>query len=41
MRDGAVATCILADLRRWTFPKPSGGRPVTVVFPFIFNSSGS
>jgi len=40
MPEAVVASCILADLRRWTFPKPSGGRAVTVVFPFIFNASG-
>lgn len=40
MRDQTVANCIMGDIRRWMFPKPIGGRAVTVVFPFIFNASG-
>lgn len=40
IQDQGVANCIMTDIRRWKFPSPVGGKEVTVVFPFIFNSSG-
>jgi Ca-activated chloride channel family protein len=35
MSDAAVATCISAAIKRWTFPKPEGGGSVTVAYPFV------
>ena len=34
-----VATCISGVIKRWQFPKPTGGS-VTVTFPFVFNVQG-
>jgi TonB family protein len=39
MDSNAVGSCIVSRIRRWRFPKPDGGS-VTVVYPFIFASSG-
>jgi hypothetical protein len=36
---GAVAACIVAEIRRWQFPKPVGGT-ASVRYPFIFRMSG-
>lgn len=33
--DSDLATCIVDAVRRWTFPKPEGGRDVTVSYPFV------
>jgi len=33
-----VGACIAKAVRRWTFPKPMGGRSVTVVYPFQLSS---
>ncbi len=38
MGSAAVGECIVARLKSWRFPKPSGGS-VTVNFPFIFTPS--
>jgi pSer/pThr/pTyr-binding forkhead associated (FHA) protein len=39
MRSPAVATCILAQIRTWRFPKPVGGN-VNVRYPFVFRIQG-
>jgi hypothetical protein len=36
MHQAGVAECVAAKVRRWTFPKPTGGQDVTVKYPFIF-----
>ena len=33
--DDAVGTCIAAAAGRWLFPKPEGGAPVQVTYPFV------
>ncbi len=38
LRQGSVPQCVLAALRRWTFPKAKGGN-VVVTYPFVFQSS--
>jgi outer membrane biosynthesis protein TonB len=40
MRDDAVRNCLLAEVKTWTFPKPTGGAVVTVDYPFVFESGG-
>ena len=35
----AVAMCISAKIKSWTFPQPKGG-VVVVTYPFIFNTVG-
>jgi len=39
LRSPTVASCILAKIRRWRFPKPVGGA-VQVRYPFIFRIQG-
>ncbi len=39
LHNPAVASCIIAGLQRWQFPKPRGGL-VIVSYPFIFSSVG-
>ena len=39
MPSPAVGRCILGRIRRWRFPKPTGGS-VTVSYPFVFTASG-
>lgn len=36
MRSPAVETCVAGRFLRFTFPKPKGDAPVTVVYPFVF-----
>ncbi len=38
MGNDKVANCIINKMRRWRFPRPSGG-PVGVSFPFVFSAS--
>jgi hypothetical protein len=35
----AVASCVLARIRTWVFPRPEGGS-VTVRYPFVFRAKG-
>lgn len=35
-----VENCLLAEMSRWKFPKPQGGRLVRVIYPLTFNGSG-
>jgi TonB family protein len=39
VRNSEVASCILASIRNWKFPKPRGGS-VTVTYPFVFSTIG-
>lgn len=39
MSGSAVSTCILQEIRSWTFPTPEGGS-VAVTYPFIFSAQG-
>lgn len=39
LRSASVRNCIVSRLKRWVFPKPSGGN-VVVSYPFIFQSVG-
>jgi TonB family protein len=38
MGSNAVAQCIAKQIKRWRFPKPSGGS-VTIAYPFVFTPS--
>jgi TonB family protein len=31
-----VTSCVVAAVRRWTFPAPDGGGVVAVTYPFVF-----
>lgn len=35
--DSVMRSCVTGKIQRWTFPKPRGGQPVTVNYPFVFN----
>jgi outer membrane biosynthesis protein TonB/pSer/pThr/pTyr-binding forkhead associated (FHA) protein len=35
--DSVMRGCITGRMRRWDFPRPRGGQPVTVSYPFVFN----
>ena len=37
IRDSKLKGCVTSKVRRWSFPKPRGGKPVTVTYPFVFN----
>jgi TonB family protein len=37
----SVATCIADAVRRWRFPLPEGGTPVTVTYPFVFTTGNN
>jgi len=39
LRNPAVESCILQDLKTWRFPPAKGGM-VIVSYPFLFNSVG-
>lgn len=36
IRNANMQSCITSRVRRWKFPRPRGGQPVTVDFPFSF-----
>lgn len=36
---GELSGCILAKIRTWRFPKPTGGQKVTVTYPWVFKPS--
>jgi hypothetical protein len=40
MKNSAIDNCIRAEVKSWTFPKPSGGAQVNVDYPFVFESGG-
>lgn len=35
--DSRMKGCVVSKVRRWGFPKPRGGSPVTVTYPFVFS----
>lgn len=35
--DSVMRGCVTGKISRWAFPKPRGGQPVTVNYPFVFN----
>jgi hypothetical protein len=39
MAGSTVSTCIMQEIRGWTFPTPEGGS-VAVTYPFIFSAQG-
>ncbi|EAU67047.1 AgmX/PglI C-terminal domain-containing protein [Stigmatella aurantiaca] len=39
LRNSAVESCILSNLKTWSFPSPKGG-VVIITYPFLFNSVG-
>lgn len=39
MKNSAVRSCVLYEVKSWTFPAPEGGTLVTVDYPFVFESS--
>ncbi|AKQ68764.1 Alpha-amylase [Myxococcus hansupus] len=39
LRNASVESCILSNLKSWTFPSPKGG-VVIITYPFLFNSVG-
>jgi hypothetical protein len=34
--DDAVADCVATRVKTWRFPKPTGGEPIEVRYPFVF-----
>jgi hypothetical protein len=40
LQDPEVGRCVVAKVRGWSFPKPSGGGVVVVTYPFLFQASG-
>ncbi|MBL9009169.1 MAG: AgmX/PglI C-terminal domain-containing protein [Myxococcales bacterium] len=40
MNNPTVEMCIAQSVRRWEFPKPSGGGIVVVTYPFVLKASG-
>jgi hypothetical protein len=39
MKNQSVRSCILYEVKTWTFPNPEGGTLVNVDYPFVFESS--
>jgi pSer/pThr/pTyr-binding forkhead associated (FHA) protein len=37
LSDSGMRGCVTGRIQRWGFPKPRGGQPVTVTYPFVFN----
>ncbi|MBQ47314.1 MAG: hypothetical protein CMP10_07575 [Zetaproteobacteria bacterium] len=37
IRDTLMKSCVTGKIKRWKFPKPRGGKPVNVNYPFVFN----
>jgi hypothetical protein len=37
IQDAAFRGCIIGKIETWRFPKPRGGKDVTVNYPFVFN----
>ena len=35
--DARMRSCVTGKIKRWDFPKPRGGQPVSVTYPFVFN----
>jgi len=41
MENARVENCVVNAVRRWEFPKPTGGGVVIVLYPFSFTSPTS
>jgi hypothetical protein len=41
LADPAAAACLVEQLRRWQFPRPRGGRPLEVRYPFVYSSEAA
>jgi pSer/pThr/pTyr-binding forkhead associated (FHA) protein len=41
MGNAKVEGCVVAAVRRWTFPSPEGGGIVVVTYPFVLEQTGS
>ena len=39
--DSGVPACLREALARWQFPRPRGGRPMSISYPFVFSSEQS
>lgn len=37
VNDSMMRGCVTGKMQRWAFPKPRGGQPVSVNYPFVFN----
>lgn len=37
LNDSVMRGCVTGRIQRWNFPKPRGGQPVDVNYPFVFN----
>ena len=37
LNDAVMRGCVTGRIQRWDFPKPRGGQPVDVNYPFVFN----
>ena len=37
LKETTIHACIAAKIKKWTFPEPRSGMPVTVNYPFMFN----
>jgi len=37
LNDSVMRGCVTGRISRWDFPKPRGGQPVQVNYPFVFN----
>ncbi|MCX6118180.1 MAG: AgmX/PglI C-terminal domain-containing protein [Proteobacteria bacterium] len=37
LNDSKMRGCVTGRINQWSFPKPRGGQPVTVNYPFVFN----
>lgn len=40
LSDNAVGACISKAVKRWKFPKPTGGEAVAVTYPFVLSDGG-
>ncbi len=40
MKNILVRSCVLSEVKSWTFPRPEGGTIVNVDYPFVFESGG-
>jgi TonB family protein len=40
LNNARVESCVVAAVRRWTFPAPDGGGVVGVNYPFVLDSTG-
>ena len=41
LNDETVEQCVLARIRRWRFPAPTGGGVCVINYPWVFKAAGS